>query len=133
MIDQLKTQTPRYVAVAAVALVSLGFLLGGTEVGVGAIAGGVIAVLDAWALTWLAVRVVTGAGFMGTGFAAALLGVKLFLLLGVCWAVLARFHVDAVGFSLGLGALVLGMLYGGAELALREANAAREAHTAGER
>lgn len=132
MIDQLKTHAPRYVAVAAVALVALGFLLGGTAVGTGAIVGGVIAVLDAWALTWLAVRVVSGAGFMGKGFAAALLGVKLVLLLGICWAVLARFDVNAVGFSLGLGALVLGMLYGGAELSMKEARAASEAQTVGE-
>jgi hypothetical protein len=54
------------------------------------------------------------------------------LLLGICWAVLARFGVDPVGFSLGLGALVLGMLYGGAELSLKEAQASREAQTAGE-
>ena len=132
MIDQLKTHTPRYVAIAAVALIALGFLLGGTTVGLGAMVGGVVAVLDAWALTWLAVRVVSGAGFMSRGFAAVLLGGKLFLLLGICWAVLARFGVDPMGFSLGLGALVLGMLYGGAELASKEAHAAREAQALGE-
>lgn len=128
MIDQLKTHTPRYVAIAAVALIALGFLLGGTTVGLGAMVGGVVAVLDAWALTWLAVRVVSGAGVM----AAVLLGGKLFLLLGICWALLARFGVDPMGFSLGLGALVLGMLYGGAELASKEARAAREAQAVGE-
>ncbi len=132
MIDQLKTHIPRYVAVAAVALVAFGFLLGGTTIGIGAFIGSVVAVLDAWALTWLGVRVVSGAGFMSRGFAAALLGVKLFLLLGVCWALLARFGVDPMGFCIGLGALVLGMLYGGAELSFREAQAAREAQTAGE-
>ncbi len=132
MIDQLKTHTPRYVAIAAVALIALGFLLGGTTVGLGAMVGGVVAVLDAWALTWLAVRVVSGAGVMSRGFAAVLLGGKLFLLLGICWALLARFGVDPMGFSLGLGALVLGMLYGGAELASKEARAAREAQAVGE-
>jgi len=132
VIDQLKTHVPRYVAIAAVALVALGFLLGSATVGVGAIAGGVVAVLDAWALTWLAVRVVSGAGFMSRGFAAALLGVKLFFLLGICWALLARFGVDPVGFCLGLGALVLGMLYGGAELSFKEAQASREAQMTGE-
>lgn len=114
------------------ALIALGFLLGGTTVGLGAMVGGVVAVLDAWALTWLAVRVVSGAGVMSRGFAAVLLGGKLFLLLGICWALLARFGVDPMGFSLGLGALVLGMLYGGAELASKEARAAREAQAVGE-
>ena len=132
MIDQLKTHTPRYVAIAAAALIAFGFLLGGTTVGIGAMVGGVVAVLDAWALTWLAVRIVSGAGFMGRGFAALLLGVKLVLLLGICWALLASFDIDPVGFSLGIGALVLGMLYGGAELSLKEAQAARKAQAAGE-
>ena len=94
--------------------------------------GGVVAVLDAWALTWLAVRIVSGAGFMSRGFAALLLGVKLVLLLGICWALLASFDIDPVGFSLGIGALVLGMLYGGAELSLKEAQAARKAQATGE-
>jgi hypothetical protein len=45
---------------------------------------------------------------------------------------LARWGVDPIGFSVGLGALVLGMLYSGAELSVREAQAAREAATVGE-
>jgi hypothetical protein len=129
VIDQLKTQTPRYVAVAAVVLAGLAFVLGGVNVGTGAIIGGVVAALDAWAITWLASRIVSGAGFIGRGFAAALLGAKLVVLLAVCWALLARWGVDPLGFSVGLGALVLGMLYSGAELSIREA---REAQTAGE-
>ena len=132
MIDQLKTQTPRYVAVAALALAGLAFVLGGVSVGIGAIIGGIVAALDAWAITWLASRIVSGAGFIGRGFAAAMLGAKLVVLLAVCWALLARWGVDPIGFSVGLGALVLGMLYGGAELSIREAQAARGAQTVGE-
>jgi len=132
VIDQLKAQTPRHVAVAALALAGLGFVLGGVRVGVGAAVGGVVATLDAWAITWLASRIVGGAGFIGRGFAAALLGAKLVVLLAVCWALLARWGVDPLGFSVGLGALVLGLLYSGADLAMREAQAARQAQTAGE-
>ena len=94
MIDQLKTQTPRYVAVAALVLVGLAFVLGGPVVGTGALVGGVVATLDAWAITWLAKRIVTGAGFISSGVAAGLLGVKLVTLLAVCWALLARWGVD---------------------------------------
>ena len=132
MIDQLKTQTPRYVAVAAVVLAGLALVLGGASIGTGAAVGGVVATLDAWAITWLASRIVGGAGFLSRGFAAALLGAKLVILLAVCWALLARWGVDALGFSVGLGALVLGMLYSGAELSVREAQAARETATVGE-
>ena len=132
MIDQLKTQTPRYVAATAIALVGLAFVLGGRVVGTGALIGGVVATLDAWAITWLAKRIVTGAGFIGTGVAAGLLGVKLVTLLAVCWALLARWGADPLGFSVGLGALVIGMLLAGVDLSIREAQAARTAHTAGE-
>ncbi|MBW2509565.1 MAG: hypothetical protein JRE81_13100 [Deltaproteobacteria bacterium] len=127
MIDQLKTQTPRYVAVAALVLVGLTFVLAGPRVGVGALVGGVVATADAWAITWLAKRIVSGAGFIGSGMAAGLLGVKLVLLLAVCWALLARWGADPLGFSVGLGALVIGMLLAGVDLSIREAQATRNA------
>ncbi|NNE17265.1 MAG: hypothetical protein HKN10_02200 [Myxococcales bacterium] len=132
MIDQLKTQTPRYVAVSAIVLVGLAFVLGGPVVGIGAVVGGVVATLDAWAITWLAKRIVTGAGFIGSGLAAGLLGVKLVVLLAVCWALLARLGADPLGFSLGLGALVIGMLLAGVDLLIREAHPARDVQAAGE-
>jgi predicted Kef-type K+ transport protein len=132
VIDQLKTQTPRYVAVTAIVLVGLAFVLGGPVVGTGALIGGVVATLDAWAITWLAKRIVTGAGLIGSGMAAALLGVKLVTLLAVCWALLARWGADPLGFSVGLGALVIGMLLAGVDLSVREAQAARSAQVAGE-
>jgi predicted Kef-type K+ transport protein len=127
VIDQLKTQTPRYVAVAALVLVGLTFVLAGPRVGVGALVGGVVATADAWAITWLAKRIVSGAGFIGSGMAAGLLGVKLVLLLAVCWALLARWGADPLGFSVGLGALVIGMLLAGVDLSIREAQATRNA------
>ena len=132
MIDQLKTQTPRYVAGAAAVLTGLAFVIGGADVGKGAVAGAVVATLDAWAITWLAKRILSAAGFIGGGVAAGLLGVKLGLLLAVCWALLARWGVDPLGFSVGLGGLVVGMLFAGVDLTVREARAARNAHAAGE-
>ena len=132
MIDQLKTQTPRYVAVSAMVLVGLAFVLGGPVVGTGACIGGVVATLDAWAITWLAKRLVAGAGFIGSGLAAGLLGVKLVTLLAVCWALLERWGTDPLGFSIGLGALVIGMLFAGVDLAIREAQTARTAPAVGE-
>jgi hypothetical protein len=127
VIDQLKTQTPRYVAASAIVLVGLAFVLGGTVVGSGALVGAVVATLDAWAITWLARRIVTGAGFIGSGVAAGLLAVKLVGLLAVCWALLSRWGADPLGFSIGLGALVIGMLFAGIDLSIRETHAARGA------
>ena len=125
MIDQLNTQSPRYVAGAAILLVGLAFVLAGSDVGRGAIVGGVLATLDAWAISWLAKRILAAAGFIRSGVAAALLGVKLVLLLAVCWALLSRWGVDPIGFSIGLGALVIGMLLAGVDQSIREAQAAR--------
>jgi hypothetical protein len=132
VIDQLNTQSPRYVAAAAAVLVGLAFVLAGGDVGKGAIVGGVVATLDAWAIAWLAKRIVAGAGFLRSGVAAGLLGVKLVVLLAVCWALLSRWGVDPVGFSVGLGALVIGMLLAGVDYSIREAQAARSAAAAGE-
>ena len=131
MIDQLKTQVPRYVAGAAVVLVGLAFVLGGPVVGRGALIGGALATLDAWAITWLAKRIVSGAGIIGSGVAAGLLAAKLGVLLAVCWALLSRWGADPLGFSVGLGALVIGMLLAGVDLSIREAHAGRNAASAG--
>ena len=132
MIDQLKTQTPRYVAGSAIVLVGLAFVLGWTVVGTGALIGGVVATLVAWAITWLGKRIVTGAGFNGSAVASGLLGVKLVTLLAVCWALLARWGADPLGFSIGLGALVIGMLLAGVDMSIREAQAAQSATAGGE-
>jgi hypothetical protein len=126
VIAQLKTQTPRHVAVAALLLTALGFVLGGVTVGIGAAIGGVVAVLDTWAIIWLVTHVVLGAGLVRQGIAVALLVTKLGLVLAICWALLARWGADPVGFSLGLSALVVGMLYAGARLSLKEAQSVGE-------
>ena len=94
--------------------------------------GGVVATLDAWAIAWLAKRIVAGAGFLRSGIAAGLLGVKLVVLLAVCWALLSRWGVNPLGFSVGLGALVMGMLFAGVDYSIREAQEARNATATGE-
>ncbi len=125
MIDQLTTQTPRYVAVAAVLLAAIAYAIGGTEVGIGAAVGGLVAVVDAWAIIWLVSQILTGAG-LSRAIAVALLASKLIILLAVCWALLTRLAINPMGFSVGLGALVVGMLYAGAMLSVKEAQAAGE-------
>ncbi len=125
MIDHLKTQTPRYVAAAAVLLALLALAIGGREVGLGAAAGGVVAVVDAWAIIWLVSKILTGTG-IGRAIAVALLASKLIILLAVCWALLARLAINPIGFAVGLGALAVGMLFAGAMLSVQEAETAGE-------
>lgn len=126
MIDNLKTTTPRYVAVAAILLTVLAFALGGPEIGLGAAVGGMVALVDAWAIIWLVSQVLTGAG-LSRAIAVALLASKLIVLLAVCWALLARLAINPIGFSVGLSALVVGMLFAGAMLSAKETKAAGEA------
>ena len=126
MIDQLKTNTPRYVAVSAALLTAIGFGIGGTEVGIGAAVGGLVAVVDAWAIIWLVTQIISGSSAVGRGIAVALLASKLMILLAVCWVLLARLAVHPAGFALGLGALVVGMLYAGARLSMTDAQTTRE-------
>ncbi len=125
MIDHLKTETPRYVAIAAVLLAALAFAIGGTEVGIGAAVGGVVALVDAWAIIWLVSEILTGAG-LSRAIAVALLASKLIIVLAICWALLTRLAINPMGFAVGLGALVVGMLYAGARLSVLEAQARRE-------
>jgi hypothetical protein len=126
VIDKLRTTTPRSVAVAAMLLTALAFALGGTGIGLGAAVGGLVAVVDAWAIIWLVSQVLTGAG-LSRAIAVALLASKLIILLAVCWALLARLAINPIGFSVGLSALVVGMLYAGAMLSAAEAETAGEA------
>lgn len=128
MTSDLTRTIPLYVAGAAFVLTALAFLFGGLQVGLGAVAGTMVAVLDAMAITWLTTRMVGGAqvGFVRPGFAAGLLGVKLLLLLAVCWALLQRWGVEPIGFSVGMGGLVLGMLLGGVESAFKQSQVAEE-------
>lgn len=122
----MKTHIPRYVAITGVVLVALAFVIGGVSIGLGAAVGAVVSLADAWAVTWLVGRMVSGDGMTGRGLAATMLGVKLFILLGLCWALLARWSVDPVGFCVGLGALVVGTLLGASELSLRQARSAEK-------
>lgn len=126
MTSDITRTIPRYVAGAALSLTVLAFAFGDVQVGLGAVAGTMVAVLDALAITWLTTRVIGGAGFIRPGFAALLLGAKLVLLLAVCWALLARWGVEPVGFSVGLGGLVLGMLLGGIEVAFKQSRIVEE-------
>jgi hypothetical protein len=105
----------KFVALAAVTLTVLAGVIGGTAVGLGAAVGGIVAWLDALVLIKLTGRIASGR--VGSQrIAAVLLGTKLALLGAVCWALLARWGVNPIGFGVGFSAMVLGVLYAAFEL-----------------
>ena len=99
----------RTVAIAALAIALVAFLLGGTPTLIGALAGGALAIANARAIAWVAARVIEGTT-RTRAVLLSLLGAKT-AILGTCVYVLAKvFHLDGFGLCLGLSALVLGML-----------------------
>jgi len=117
--DKVAKQVTKFVALAAALLAVFATLFGGFTVGMGAAVGGLVATLDALVLVKLATRI-TGGKVRGQGLAAALLGAKLALLGAICWALLARWGVDPLGFGVGFSAMVLGVLYAAVELSADE-------------
>ncbi len=92
------------------AIAALCFAIGGIDTGLGAAAGALVAVVNL-----IALRVLVGRLLMGQrqkratrAVASALLASKLAVLGLVVWVLLVEVGVDAVGFALGLGALVVG-------------------------
>ncbi len=93
----------------------IAFALGGVATGVGALVGTGVATLN-----WLAIQqLVRSALGSGTGRSAVtiLLFVKMAALFGLCYWLLAVLRVDVLGFTFGMSALVLGVLFGAAGLA----------------
>lgn len=101
----------RHIAAFAALLTAGAFLVGGVEPGLGALAGGVVAVANWIALRWTAERVLVG----GSGQRAAmslLLVLKLAAVGAVCWALIVNWGTHPVGFLVGVSAFVLGTLIG---------------------
>ena len=115
MNHKVAKQVMKFVAVAAALLTVLAGVIGGLDVGIGAAVGGVVAWLDAVVLIKLATRITSGR-VASQRIAAVLLGAKLAILGAVCWALLARWGVNPLGFGVGFSAMVLGVLYAAVEL-----------------
>jgi hypothetical protein len=104
-----------YVAVAGAILALGAFLVGGPVTGLGAAAGGAVAVLNFVALRFLLGRFVA-APDARKGGVMALLVMKLGVVGAICWFLIVGLGVDAVGFAVGLGALLLGIMMGSGRL-----------------
>jgi hypothetical protein len=114
----------RLTAAFAVGIAVLAWLGFGQDVGIGAVVGGVVSLVNL-ALMRMIARKITRGGALEQRAAAFLLTSKLAAMAAVCWIVIARLHVDALGFALGTGALLFGLFVGygrmqGAETAVGE-------------
>ncbi len=101
---------PLYVAFFAAILVAVGFAAG-TSVGIGALAGAAVALGNAFALRWL-VSAITRADSSQRASVSLLLMLKTGAVLAISAAVLFFGHVSPIGFAIGIGALVLGLVVG---------------------
>ncbi|MDH3726604.1 MAG: hypothetical protein OER77_03655 [Myxococcales bacterium] len=119
MNDNVAKQVMKFVALAGVTLALLAAVIGGTAVGVGAVVGAIVASLDALVLIKLTARIASGR-VRSQRIAAVLLGAKLAVLGAVCWALLARWGVNPIGFGVGFSAMVLGVLYAAFELSSQD-------------
>jgi hypothetical protein len=109
---------PLYVAVFAAILVAIGFAAG-VSVGVGAVAGAAVAMANAFALRWL-VGAITKADPSKRTSVSLLLMLKTGAILAISAGILFFGHVDPIGFALGIGALVLGLVVGSVHFSLSQ-------------
>lgn len=100
-----------YVVGSSVLLTALAFVVGGVTMGVGAVVGGTLAVLNWLAMRWVGQRLLV-ASDKGRIVWGTLLGLKMALLLAITWMILSTGLVDPIGFTVGLSALMLGALAG---------------------
>ena len=96
----------------AVAISALAFVNGGMDRGVAATIGAGLSVVNWLALRWFAGRIMGGEG-AGRTFASMLIVAKLGLLMALVYVLINVFHLEPVGFCLGLSVLFLGPIVGG--------------------
>lgn len=101
----------RFVVIGSALLVSISFLVGGVDMGVGAVAGGTFATLNWMAMRWIGQRIVV-ANPRGRVVLGLLLAVKMFISLGVVAAILATRLIDPIGFVVGFSGLIVGIVAG---------------------
>jgi hypothetical protein len=104
------------VTAAGALLAAACFAIGGTETGIGATVGASLAVVNLVVLRWLVGKILGGKRKATRATASALLLGKLGVLATLVWLLVVWVGVDALGFAVGLGALVIGGAAGAAPL-----------------
>lgn len=100
-----------YVIGASALLAAVAFLAGGLPMGIAAAVGGLFATLNWLAMRWLGKRLIVS-NERGKALWGMLLAVKMVISMGVVWAILSTGAIDPIGFVIGLGGLVLGIVAG---------------------
>jgi hypothetical protein len=85
----------------------------GVSTGLGALAGAAVAIANALALRWLVGAMLKADPAKRAGTSFTLLA-KTAVVLALSAALLFSTHIDPVGFAIGIGALVLGLVLGSA-------------------
>ncbi|MFO0712279.1 MAG: ATP synthase subunit I [Sandaracinus sp.] len=103
---------PLYVSAFGAILVAVGFAMG-VETGIGALVGAGVATANAFALRWLVTAMLKADPERRAGMSLTLM-LKTAVILGLAAALLFFAHIDPIGFAIGIGALVLGLVLGSA-------------------
>jgi len=85
------------------------YLTAGSWMGASATAGAVIALINWYAYRWIIKKVMTGS-LRQQSILMLLLVVKMGALMGLIYYLISRHWVDAVGFVVGISALVAGLM-----------------------
>jgi hypothetical protein len=107
--DTTMRRTFVWVALGALAVVTVGFVFFGARVGLGALAGALVSVGNLAVLVRSVQKLFAGAG---TRYGVVVV-FKFAGLIGLTYALLNIFSVDPLGLALGFGALPLGLVLGG--------------------
>lgn len=106
-------RTTVHISAIAALLAAGTFLVGGVGPGLGALAGGAVAVANWLGLRWITVRIVQGSTRQRAGV-SVLLALKLAAVGAVCWAMIVDWGLHPLGFLVGVSAFALGTLTGSA-------------------
>ena len=112
ILDRITAQ----VAVIGGMLALIAFAIGGATMGLGALVGAGVALLNFIGLRWLLAPLAGHATQLSQGGAMGLLVLKLAATSALCWVLLGVLHLDPIGFAIGLSALVLGVTLGSSHL-----------------
>ncbi|MBX3272925.1 MAG: hypothetical protein KF729_21865 [Sandaracinaceae bacterium] len=100
-----------YVIGASAILAGLALALGGLAMGLAAVVGGAFAVGNWLVMRWLGHRLLVS-NERGRAMWGLLLAVKMGVSMALVWAILSTGVIDPIGFVIGLGGLVLGIVAG---------------------
>jgi hypothetical protein len=115
----------RVVPLIAAAISMLAFAVWGVDRGIAALAGGVVAVLNWYALHWIVARIAQGEA-RHKAAVSLLLVLKLGFLIAVVFVLIRRLDLDPLGVLLGLATLFVAPVLDGLVLGPSAAKAAQE-------